>query len=132
MRSELKFSKVPRRQLQYMHVRMTTDDDPSSGENDPTESTEQNSSSSSNTPTEEPAVTKKKKIKSNSLTKNISVVVPLLFKFTVVLMIKFLTDVVVYPSLFLYRLAGRGKRKIIQLFDGSASVSNIEPNGSAK
>jgi len=66
---------------------------------------------------------------------NVIAVVPLLFKFIAVLLIKFLTDLVVFPSLFFYRLARRGKRKIIRAFGRSpfeSSVSNVEPNGSAK
>lgn len=56
---------------------------------------------------------------------------PLVFKFVIVLMIKFLTDAVVYPSLFIYRMARRAKRKIIGAFDRS-SPSNIKPNGESK
>jgi hypothetical protein len=41
----------------------------------------------------------------------------LLFKFTIVLCIKFATDVIVFPTLFLYRLARLGKRKIVGGFD---------------
>lgn len=38
----------------------------------------------------------------------------LLFKFTIVLCIKFATDIVAYPMLWTYRLARLGKRKIVR------------------
>ncbi len=41
----------------------------------------------------------------------------LLFKFIIVLLVKFATDVVVYPSLFIYRLARLGKRKVVRAFE---------------
>lgn len=40
----------------------------------------------------------------------------LLFKLTIVLLVKFATDIVVFPLLFLYRLARLGKRKILMGF----------------
>jgi hypothetical protein len=42
--------------------------------------------------------------------------VPLFLKFVAVLMIKFVTDLVVFPVLFLYRLAHNAKRKVVNLF----------------
>mmetsp|Transcript_3531 Transcript_3531/g.7669 ORF Transcript_3531/g.7669 Transcript_3531/m.7669 type:complete len:216 (+) Transcript_3531:38-685(+) len=41
---------------------------------------------------------------------------PLLFKFLIVLCVKVLTDAVVYPTLFLWKVAGRAKRKVLGLF----------------
>ena len=41
---------------------------------------------------------------------------PLLAKFCIVLLVKFATDAVVYPTLFLWRLASRAKRKILGVF----------------
>jgi hypothetical protein len=42
--------------------------------------------------------------------------VPLFCKFCIVLLVKFLTDLVVYPLLVLYRLARLTKRRILRLF----------------
>ena len=50
---------------------------------------------------------------------NVILVVPLFCKFMVVLLIKFLTDLVVYPSLLLYRLARRTKQKLFGSFSAS-------------
>ena len=41
---------------------------------------------------------------------------PLIAKFCIVLLVKFATDAVVYPTLFLWRLASRAKRKILGVF----------------
>ena len=41
---------------------------------------------------------------------------PLLAKFCIVLLVKFATDAVVYPTLFLWRLESRAKRKILGVF----------------
>ena len=57
----------------------------------------------------------------------------LLFKFAIVLCIKFATDVIVFPSLFLYRLARLGKRKIVRgfnnLFGSGDGGINVRVNG---
>jgi hypothetical protein len=54
----------------------------------------------------------------------------LLFKLTIVLLVKFATDVVVFPLLFLYRLARLGKRKILmgfkKLFRGGDGAEQIK------
>jgi len=67
---------------------------------------------------------------------NVILMVPLFCKFVVVLLIKFLSDLVVFPTLFVYRLVGRTKRKIIALFQklrpGSSFPSSIKPNGSTE
>ena len=53
----------------------------------------------------------------------------LLFKFAIVLCIKFATDVIVFPSLFLYRLARLGKRKIVRGFNNLFGSINVRVNG---
>eukprot|EP00533_Pseudo-nitzschia_delicatissima_P003070 CAMPEP_0116083750 /NCGR_PEP_ID=MMETSP0327-20121206/3442_1 /TAXON_ID=44447 /ORGANISM="Pseudo-nitzschia delicatissima, Strain B596" /LENGTH=95 /DNA_ID=CAMNT_0003574663 /DNA_START=276 /DNA_END=563 /DNA_ORIENTATION=- len=72
---------------------------------------------------------------SNTQKPNVILVLPLFCKFIVVLMIKFLTDLVVYPSLLLFRLARRTKRKIVATFDKisfGTSAKSFKPNGSGK
>ena len=96
--------------LEQTRIPMATDD--SSNENEVTEKDEE------------------KKDTNKSPKSNAIVVFPLVCKFMVVLLIKFLTDLVVYPSLLLYRLARRTKRRIIDLF--GSRVSSIKPNGTAK
>jgi hypothetical protein len=54
--------------------------------------------------------------------------VPLFCKFAVVLLIKFITDLVVFPLLFLYRLAGQVKRKLLKMI-GKGPELNEKPNG---
>lgn len=64
---------------------------------------------------------------------------PLIAKFCIVLLVKFATDAVVYPTLFLWRLASRAKRKVLGVFgiekenkdseepingDGNAPIAN--------
>lgn len=49
------------------------------------------------------------------LIKILFISVPLFFKFCIVLMVKFLTDLVVYPLLILYRLARLTKRRFLKL-----------------
>ena len=117
LESQPSFSTIPKSPLQFSHLRMTTDDSVP----DPLASKE------------ESGATNKEEVdkNSNSIIRNITIVVPLLLKFSGVLMIKFVTDAIVFPSLFLYRLARRGKRKVVGLFDQS-SVSKVQPNGSSK
>lgn len=52
--------------------------------------------------------------------------IPLFVKFVAVLLIKFVTDLIVFPALFLYRLAHNGKIKLLQLF---RSNDKSKPNG---
>lgn len=62
-------------------------------------------------------------------------VVPLFCKFAVVLMIKFLTDLIVFPTLFVWRLARKTKRMIVGWFDKisfGTSAKSFKPNGSGK
>ena len=71
----------------------------------------------------------------NSQKSNAILVIPLFCKFMIVLMIKFLTDLVVFPTLFVWRLARKTKRKIVGWFDKisfGSSVSSFKPNGSGK
>jgi hypothetical protein len=49
------------------------------------------------------------------LLKILFISVPLFCKFCVVLMVKFLTDLVVYPLLILYRLARLTKQRFLKL-----------------
>ena len=73
---------------------------------------------------------------SNTQKNNAILVFPLFCKFMVVLLIKFLTDLVVFPSLLLFRLARRMKRKLLELIGKiplpGSSPASIKPNGSAK
>ena len=56
---------------------------------------------------------------------------PLLFKFLIVLCVKVLTDAVVYPTLFLWKVAARAKRKVLGVFgiksDDDDSMDEAEP-----
>ncbi|CAJ1930591.1 unnamed protein product [Cylindrotheca closterium] len=54
--------------------------------------------------------------------------VPLFFKFVIVLLLKFATDLVVYPLLWLYRLAGIVKRKFKSLI-GRGDTTLDKTNG---
>jgi len=117
-----------RRRRRYTPLLMTTDNS-NYNDTDDTEST----SSSNNVPFfEDPNIQARKamsdgeKKKKKSTSTSVLFTVPLFFKFIAVLCIKFLTDAVVFPSLFLYRLLRRIKRKTISFFrqDGS-----IKPNG---
>ena len=56
-------------------------------------------------------------------------VVPLFCKFVVVLLIKFITDLVVFPLLFLYRLAGIGKRRFLKMIGKGTPEINGKQNG---
>lgn len=60
-----------------------------------------------------------------SLAKTILLTVPLFCKFVVVLLIKFVTDLVVFPLLFLYRLAGVAKRKVFKLFGSGDKFGKV-------
>merc|ERR1719401_215722 len=58
----------------------------------------------------------------------------LLFKFAVVMGIKFATDAVVYPLLWLYRLARLAKRKLVSGWNGvfgRRDLMNVKVNGAA-
>ncbi|KAL7560461.1 hypothetical protein ACA910_020505 [Epithemia clementina (nom. ined.)] len=53
---------------------------------------------------------------------------PLFVKFVIVLLIKFLTDLVVFPLLWLYRLARLTKNKILKLFRKDPESPNSAPS----
>jgi hypothetical protein len=75
-------------------------------------------------------------VESVGLTRTILLAVPLFCKLIIVLMIKFLTDLVVFPLLYLYRFARLTKRKIKSLFtsnnnNNNNELSKIRPNGTS-
>ena len=55
--------------------------------------------------------------------------VPLFCKFVVVLVIKFITDLIVFPLLFLYRLAGIVKRRLLKMIGKGGQEINGKQNG---
>lgn len=62
-------------------------------------------------------------------TRTVLLTIPLFCKFVVVLLIKLVTDVIVFPFLFLYRLVGIGKRKFLKAIgkgDGKREKTNGE------
>ncbi len=54
---------------------------------------------------------------------------PLIFKFGIVLVVKFLTDLVVFPLLFLYRMCRLAKNKVVGLFVKSDDMKGDKING---
>ena len=48
-----------------------------------------------------------------SITKTVLLTVPLFCKFVIVLLIKFVTDLILYPLIFLYRLVRAAKRSVL-------------------
>jgi hypothetical protein len=71
----------------------------------------------------------KKKAGSGVWWKTAALALPLFCKFVIVLVIKFLTDLVVYPLLMLYRLARLTKRRILGLFSSKGKDEKV--NGSS-
>jgi hypothetical protein len=63
-----------------------------------------------------------------SVTRTVLLTVPLFCKFVVVLLIKFVTDLIVFPLLFLYRLAGIAKRRVLKMI-GKGPDKTDKPNG---
>lgn len=63
---------------------------------------------------------------SSGITRALFLAVPLMLKFAIVLVIKFLTDLVVFPLLLAYRFARLTKRKILLLFGGGVAPGNIK------
>ena len=59
----------------------------------------------------------------SGITRTVLLTVPLFFKFVIVLVIKFVTDLIVFPLLFLYRLAGIGKRRFYKLIGKGPSTT---------
>ena len=60
--------------------------------------------------------------------KTIILTVPLFCKFVIVLLIKFVTDLIVFPLLFLYRLAGIAKRRFYKMIGKGPEITE-KPNG---
>jgi len=59
---------------------------------------------------------------------------PLITKFAIVLLVKFLTDVVVFPFLIFYRFVKMSKNKVVALFTSSSSKDGLngdDVNGSS-
>jgi len=54
---------------------------------------------------------------------------PLIAKFAIVLMVKFLTDVIVFPLLFLYRMCKSLKNRIVGLFGKDDAMKGDGVNG---
>eukprot|EP00553_Chaetoceros_curvisetus_P008380 CAMPEP_0204630588 /NCGR_PEP_ID=MMETSP0717-20131115/20853_1 /ASSEMBLY_ACC=CAM_ASM_000666 /TAXON_ID=230516 /ORGANISM="Chaetoceros curvisetus" /LENGTH=118 /DNA_ID=CAMNT_0051647889 /DNA_START=222 /DNA_END=578 /DNA_ORIENTATION=+ len=54
---------------------------------------------------------------------------PLIFKFGIVLVVKFLTDLVVFPLLYFYRLCRLAKNKVVGLFVKSDDMKGDKVNG---
>jgi hypothetical protein len=86
---------------------------------------------STETPTEASEPAKVPSQKSWGVTKTILLTVPLFFKFLVVLVIKFMTDLVVFPLLFSYRMCRRAKRKVLGVFSKSKKDTKL-PNGETR
>lgn len=73
-------------------------------------------------------VTKKEKERSGLITALI-LGPPLLAKFMVVLIVKFLTDIVVFPLLFLYRICKSAKNKVVGFFVKDDIMKGDKVNG---
>ena len=104
-----------RPQLQSTQLAMSAED--SSGEKEVTTEQEDGSESAS------------------TQNKNGIMMVPLFCKFVAVLMIKFLKDLVVFPTLFVWRFANKLKQKIFGWFDKvsfGTTASTFKPNGTSK
>eukprot|EP00555_Chaetoceros_dichaeta_P012923 CAMPEP_0198263108 /NCGR_PEP_ID=MMETSP1447-20131203/11514_1 /TAXON_ID=420782 /ORGANISM="Chaetoceros dichaeta, Strain CCMP1751" /LENGTH=127 /DNA_ID=CAMNT_0043951587 /DNA_START=303 /DNA_END=686 /DNA_ORIENTATION=- len=59
---------------------------------------------------------------------------PLITKFAIVLLVKFLTDVVVFPFLVFYRFVKLSKNKVVAMFSSSSNKDGIkgdDVNGSS-
>jgi predicted Kef-type K+ transport protein len=97
---------------------MTSDDSPGRGDNGIEES-----QAAADIPVKsDPDVADKGVAKTMLLT------IPLFMKFVAVLLIKFVTDIIVFPLLLFYRVAHNGKRKLLRLF---SSKDTNKPNGEA-
>ena len=68
-------------------------------------------------------------VENKSFAKSMLLTVPLFLKFAAVLMIKFVTDLIVFPLLFLYRLAGVGKRKLLKKLSADPGDKLEKVNG---
>jgi hypothetical protein len=95
------------------------------------ESSTSSSSSSSSTDASASALDPDDSDGSGGLARTLLLAVPLFCKFVIVLIIKFLTDLVVFPLLFLYRVARLTKRRILKMFKSKDDqFKDITPNGS--
>ena len=59
-------------------------------------------------------------VSSSGVTRTLLLAVPLFCKFVLVLMIKFVTDLIVYPLLLLYRGARITKRRVLRMLSGGS------------
>jgi len=83
------------------------------------------------TPTTESDNTVDSKSEKMGFMRTMLLALPLFFKFAIVLLIKFLTDLVVFPLLFLYRIARLTKRKVTGLFR-KTDLKDVKPNGAGQ
>jgi hypothetical protein len=60
-----------------------------------------------------------------SITSTVLLTVPLFCKFVIVLLIKFVTDLILYPLLFLYRLVGAAKRSLFKKIDSFKRTEKV-------
>ena len=65
-------------------------------------------------------------VSTSSVTRTILLAIPLFCKFVIVLLIKFVTDLVVYPLLLLYRFARLTKRRILKMFQQGPPVNGSQ------
>lgn len=76
----------------------------------------------------DPIESKDPDVSEQGVAKTALLTIPLFMKFVAVLLIKFVTDVIVFPILLLYRVAHNGKRKLLRLF---RNKDMSKPNGEA-
>ena len=60
-----------------------------------------------------------------SVTRTVLLAVPLFCKFVIVLLIKFVTDLIVFPLLFLFRVARRAKKSVMRAISGSPRDKDV-------
>ena len=65
-------------------------------------------------------------VSTSSVSRTILLAIPLFCKFVIVLLIKFVTDLVVYPLLLLYRFARLTKRRILKMFQQGPPVNGSQ------
>jgi hypothetical protein len=71
-------------------------------------------------------------VSSSGVTRTLLLAVPLFCKFVLVLMIKFVTDLIVYPLLLLYRGARITKRRVLRMFNGGSDASSSSSSSSGR
>jgi len=64
-------------------------------------------------------------------TRTILLTIPLFFKFAIVLLIKIVTDLIVFPLIGLYSLAGLAKRRFLSAIGKGGSDTAEKTNGEA-